>query len=82
MRQHVKRFIRDCACCQKMSYLKIPIHTHPFTVACYEPFERLDVDTIGPRRILLYISNYLLFHPMGEFISNKRIQPRWNARSE
>jgi hypothetical protein len=31
-----------------MSYLKIPIYTHPFTVACYEPMERLEVDTVGP----------------------------------
>ena len=31
-----------------MSYLKIPIHTHPFTVASYEPFERVEMDTIGP----------------------------------
>ena len=27
MREHVKRFIKHCPCCQKMSYLKTPIHT-------------------------------------------------------
>ena len=48
MREHVKRFIKHCPCCQKMSYLKTPIHTHPFTVGCYEPMERVDVDAIGP----------------------------------
>ena len=48
MREHVKRFIRHCPCCQKMSYLKTPIHTHPFTVGCYEPMEQLGADTIGP----------------------------------
>ena len=48
MREHVKRFIRQCPCCQKMSYLKVPIHTIPFTTAVYEPMERLEVDTIGP----------------------------------
>ena len=48
MREHVRRFIRSCPCCQKMSYLKTPIHTHPFTVACYEPMERLAMDSIGP----------------------------------
>ena len=37
MREHVKRFIRQCPCCQKMSYLKVPIHTIPFTTAVYEP---------------------------------------------
>ena len=31
-----------------MSYLKTPIHTHPFTVACYEPMERFAIDSIGP----------------------------------
>ena len=48
MREHVKRFIKNCECCQKMSFLKTPIHTHPFTVGCYEPMERLDINTIGP----------------------------------
>ena len=47
-REHVKRFIKQCPCCQKMSYLKTQIHTHPFTVAAYEPMERLEMDTIGP----------------------------------
>ena len=27
-REHVKRFIKECPYCQKMSYLKIPIYTH------------------------------------------------------
>jgi hypothetical protein len=48
MREHVNRFIRQCPCCQKMSYLKVPIHTIPFTIAVYESMERLEVDTIGP----------------------------------
>ena len=47
MREHVKRFVKQCPCCQKMSYLRTPIHTHPFTTACYEPMERLEIDTIG-----------------------------------
>ena len=48
MREHVRRFIKSCPFCQKMSYLKTPIHTHPFTVACYEPMERFAIDSIGP----------------------------------
>jgi hypothetical protein len=36
-REHVKKFIKECPFCQKMSYIKTPIHTHPFTVACYNP---------------------------------------------
>jgi hypothetical protein len=31
-----------------MSYVQVPIHTHPFTTASYEPFERVNIDTIGP----------------------------------
>jgi len=48
MREQVKRFIKQCPCCQKMSYLRTPIHTHPYTTACYEPMERWEIDTIGP----------------------------------
>jgi len=48
MRQHIRKFIKQCPCCQKMSVLKVCIHTHPFTTATYEPMERLNIDTIGP----------------------------------
>ena len=48
MREHVKQFIRQCPFCQKMNYLKVPIHTHPFTTASYSVMERLGIDTIGP----------------------------------
>ena len=48
MREHVRSFIKKCPCCQKMSYLKMPIHTHPFTLGTYQPMERVAVDTIGP----------------------------------
>ena len=33
IRRYVKKFIRQCPCCQKMSQIKIPIHTIPFTTA-------------------------------------------------
>jgi cleavage and polyadenylation specificity factor subunit 1 len=48
MREHVKRFIKLCPCCQKASFIRVPVHTYPFTAARYEPFERLYWDTIGP----------------------------------
>jgi hypothetical protein len=48
MREHIKKFIKQCPCCQKMSVLKVPIHTHPYTTAAYEPMERLNIDTMGP----------------------------------
>ena len=48
MREHVKYYIKRCPFCQKMSQLKTPIHTTPFTTAAYEPFERQNWDSIGP----------------------------------
>ena len=41
-------FIRQCPCCQVMSWLKILYRTHPFTCASYNPFESLHIDHIGP----------------------------------
>ena len=48
IRHHVKQFIRQCPCCQKMSVLKLPIAAHPFTVSSYYPMDRLQMDFIGP----------------------------------
>ena len=48
MREHIKRFIKLCPYCQKMSYLTVPIHTTPFTTAAYNSFERLNMDAIDP----------------------------------
>ena len=48
MREHVRAFIKLCACCQKMSVLKIPIHGHPFTTSTYQPMVRLNIDFLGP----------------------------------
>ena len=47
-RQHIKYFIDNCPCCQKMSKLKIPIHAHGFTTSTYTPMECLNIDFIGP----------------------------------
>jgi hypothetical protein len=41
-------YIAMCHCCQKMSMLKIPIHSHPFTTSRYYPMECLNIDFIGP----------------------------------
>ena len=48
IRAHVTMFIRKCPACQKMSHLKVPIHTHAFTTANYQPMAVLAMDTIGP----------------------------------
>ena len=46
----ISEFIWQCPCCQVMSRLRIPIKTHPFTCASYNPFEVLHLDHFGPLR--------------------------------
>ena len=48
MREHIRNFIRQCPCCQKMATLKVAINTTPFTTACYAPMDTLNIDTLGP----------------------------------
>ena len=48
MREHVRYFIKRCPFCQKMSYMKTPIQTTPFTTAAYENQERQNWDSVGP----------------------------------
>jgi transposase InsO family protein len=48
MREHIRLFIKACPCCQKMSNLKVPIHTTPFTTSSYAPMQVINIDTIGP----------------------------------
>ena len=48
MRQHVKTFIRQCACCQKMDNFRVPIHVHHYVTSSYTPFEVLNIDYVGP----------------------------------
>ena len=48
MINHIKDFIRDCACCQKMSMVKIPINVHKYTTSTYRPFDTVNIDYVGP----------------------------------
>ena len=48
LRMHVRQFIAQCPCCQKMSQLTVPIITHRFTTSTYWPMECLNIDFIGP----------------------------------
>ena len=48
LRSHIKQYILLCPCCQKMSMIKVPILTHPFTTSRYYPMECLNIDYIGP----------------------------------
>ena len=44
MRQQVKTFIRQRACCQKMDSVRVPIHVHHYVTSTYPPFEVLNID--------------------------------------
>ena len=48
MRETIRAFIRKCPCCQKMSYLKVPINARRFTVVARCPMEILIIDFMGP----------------------------------
>jgi hypothetical protein len=48
LRTHIKQYIKMCTCCLKMSMIKIPIHSHPFTTSRYYPMEYLNIDFVGP----------------------------------
>jgi transposase InsO family protein len=47
-RHHVRFFIDNCPCCQKMSFLKPSIQAHRFTTSTYAPMECLNIDFVGP----------------------------------
>ena len=44
----VKRFVRRCYFCQKMSMIKHQIHSSPFTTSSQKLFEKVCMDYIGP----------------------------------
>jgi hypothetical protein len=65
MKVDVISFIKACPCCQKMSYIRVPIHTSPFTTAAHGLMLKLSIDCIGPlmnsdgyTHILVVIDNF------------------------
>ena len=50
-RTQVKKFIKQCPCCQKFTTKRLQTGTHPFTTATYRPMERINVDSIGPLKM-------------------------------
>lgn len=47
MREHVKKFVSHCPCCQKMSFLKPAIHTRPYSLSSAKPMEILHMDSLA-----------------------------------
>jgi hypothetical protein len=48
MKQHVRTFIQNCACCQKMSAKDPKIHASHFATSNYAIFDTLNIDFVGP----------------------------------
>ena len=48
MRQHVRMFIDQCPCCQKMSAIKIPVEVQHYVTSSERPFDLINVDFLGP----------------------------------
>ena len=58
--RYIQEIIRQCPACQVMNRLKIPIKTHPFTCASYNPFEVIHLDHIGPLPVDSHGNAYIL----------------------
>ena len=48
MKQHVRDFIKNCACCQKMSTKTEPMNIKHFNTSSYSIFDTLNIDFLGP----------------------------------
>ena len=60
MTGHVKRFIKNCACCQKMDQMKKVIHSYPFTTSSYGLWETVSVDYIESLKPDVYGNNMII----------------------
>ena len=56
----VREFIRQCPECQITNRLRIPIKTHQFTCASYNPLEVFHLDHIGPLTKDAHGNEYIL----------------------
>ena len=48
MQQHVRSFIRNCPCCQKLSTIDPKINSEHFSIATHAIFDTLNIDYLGP----------------------------------
>jgi dihydroneopterin aldolase len=60
LREYVRKFLRECPCCQKQDALPTNIQTAPFFVSTLLPMQQLNVDTIGPLPLSKYGFKYIL----------------------
>ena len=48
MKQHVRSFIRNCPCCQKLSTINPKINSEHFSTSIHAIFDTLNIDYLGP----------------------------------
>ena len=60
IREHVKKFIAKCPCCQKMSTIKAAIHTRPYSLSSAKPMEILHMDSLHMGIADEYNNQYVL----------------------
>ena len=48
MKQHVRSFVRNCPCCQKLSAVDAKINAAHFSTSTHAIFDTLNIDSIGP----------------------------------
>ena len=46
MREHVRQFVRQCSCCQKMSVIKLETPTHAYSLSSYKVGDMINIDTL------------------------------------
>ena len=52
--------LKKCPCCQKLSFIKLPIEKLKFTAATYNPMQRINVDTIHLHHTDEYGNKYII----------------------
>jgi hypothetical protein len=48
MREHTRRYIKECDTCQKHSYRQFKVNVPKFVTGRINPMEKISIDTIGP----------------------------------
>ena len=48
MHRHVRMFIANCPCCQKMSTIKVPVEVQHYVASFDRPFDVVNIDFIRP----------------------------------
>ena len=82
MEEHVRSFIRNCPCCQKLSTIDPKIIASHFSTSTNTIFDTLNVDFLGPFPDKGYILVLLILLPDGQSCYGVKKLPRhWHANA-